>query len=666
MEKGNNQGLFDNELKPLISVYMSPQEVDKVAEAFLFADKFHKGQLRKSMEPYIIHPLQVAKILAEHAAPVSIIIAGLLHDSIEDTEADEKIIKEHFGSDIASLVVELTHLQNIDFVTEEDGQVENLRKLLLSMASDTRVVLIKIADRLHNMRTLNHLVKEKQKRIAMETLEIYVPLVHRLGMYAFKWELEDLAFKYLYPEDFKRIKQLVSKKREDREEYIKTVITLLTEELEKNELTFKIEGRPKNLYSTYKKMEREHKDISEIFDLFATRVLVPNIGDCYVVLGVIHNIWRPVPGRIKDYIANPKPNGYRSLHTTVFGPDDELLEIQIRSYQMHQNNEVGIANHWKYKGAEADKDFDEKVSWLRQFFDMQSESPDAKDFIASVKFDLFKDEIFVFTPKGRVIDLPAGASPIDFAYRIHSDIGNNCIGAKVNGRIVPISYKLQTGDRVQVLTQKNSKGPSKDWLKIARAPSTRAKIRSWFRHQELSEEESKLETEETSKEPPKIQQKPIRKLSKTSGPSKPLVSVDGREEDLKIVFPKCCHPIPYDEIVGYISRGKGITIHRRSCANYKNLSREQDRIVSVHWMVGENYAFVTGLSIKVKDEPGALAKISQAISDEGINVMDLRAFVSTKNTARITAKVQIENMIQLEKLMARISRIDCVEKVKRI
>jgi guanosine-3',5'-bis(diphosphate) 3'-pyrophosphohydrolase len=666
MEKGNNQVLFDKELKPLINNYMSIQEIDKVEEAFLFADKFHKGQLRKSMEPYIIHPLQVAKILAEHSAPLSIIIAGLLHDSIEDTQADEKIIKEHFGQDIASLVVQLTHLQNMDFVTEEEGQVENLRKLLLSMASDTRVVLVKIADRLHNMRTLNHLVKEKQKRIAMETMEIYVPLVHRLGMYAFKWELEDLAFKYLYTDDFKKIKQLVSKKREDREEYIKTVIEILTEELLKNELTFKIEGRPKNLFSTYKKMEREHKDISEIFDLFATRVLVPNIGDCYVVLGIIHNLWRPVPGRIKDYIANPKPNGYRSLHTTVFGPDDELLEIQIRSYQMHQNNEVGIANHWTYKGAEADRDFDEKVTWLRQFFDMQSEAVDAKDFIASVKFDLFKDEIFVFTPKGRVIDLPAGATPIDFAYRIHSDIGNNCVGAKVNGRIVPINYTLQTGDRVQVLTQKNSKGPSKDWLKIARAPSTRAKIRSWFRHKEQTEEDIKPENDVIEKEPPKIQQKSIRKLTKSTDPSKSLVSVDGNYDNLRVVFPKCCHPIPYDDIVGYISRGKGITIHRRTCTNYKNLSREQDRIVSVHWTVGENYAFVTGLSIKVKDEPGALTKISQAISEEGINVLDLRASVSTKNSARITAKVQIENMVQLEKLIARISRIDCVEKVKRI
>lgn len=658
--------MFDKELKPLVSSYMSIQEVDKIEEAFLFADKFHKGQLRKSMEPYIIHPLQVAKILAEHSAPLSIIIAGLLHDSIEDTEADEKIIKEHFGQDIASLVVQLTHLQNMDFVTEEEGQVENLRKLLLSMASDTRVVLVKIADRLHNMRTLNHLVKEKQKRIAMETMEIYVPLVHRLGMYAFKWELEDLSFKYLYPEDFKRIKQLVSKKREDREEYIKTVIEILTEELLKNELTFKIEGRPKNLFSTYKKMEREHKDISEIFDLFATRVLVPTIGDCYVVLGIIHNLWRPVPGRIKDYIANPKPNGYRSLHTTVFGPDDELLEIQIRSYQMHQNNEVGIANHWTYKGAEADRDFDEKVTWLRQFFDMQSEAADAKDFIASVKFDLFKDEIFVFTPKGRVLDLPAGATPIDFAYRIHSDIGNNCVGAKVNGRIVPINYKLQTGDRVQVLTQKNSKGPSLDWLKIARAPSTRAKIRSWFRRKELLEEEIKPELEIQEKEPPKIQPKPIRKLTKATDPGKTLVSVDGNYDNLRIVFPKCCHPIPYDDIVGYVSRGKGITIHRRTCTNYKNLSREQDRIVPVHWTVGENYAFATGLSIKVKDEPGALTKISQAISEEGINILDLRVFASTKSFARITAKVQIENMIQLEKLIARISQIDCVEKVKRI
>jgi len=517
MEQGNNNhALFDQELKLVLQSYLPELDVKKAEDAFSFADQFHKGQLRKSMEPYIIHPLAVAKILAEHFAPISIVIAGLLHDSIEDTEADEKIIKERFGHDIADLVVQLTHLQNFDFMSEEEGQVENLRKLLLAMASDTRVVLIKIADRLHNMRTLNHLIKEKQKRIALETMEIYVPLVHRLGMYAFKWELEDLAFKYLYPEDFKKVKQLVSKKREDRVEYIETVVNILKTELENNSLEFKIEGRPKNLFSTYKKMEREHKDFSEIFDLFATRILVSNVGDCYIVLGIIHNLWRPVPGRIKDYIANPKPNGYRSLHTTVFGPYDELLEIQIRTNEMHQNNEVGIANHWSYKDGDIDKDFDDKVSWLRQFFDMQSEATDAKDFIASVKFDLFKDEIFVFTPKGKVIDFPAGATPIDFAYRIHSDVGNTCVGAKVNGKIVPINYKLQTGDRVQILTNKSSKGPSRDWLTIARSPSTRAKIRVWFKHLEQLQDDGKPELEAKEEEKKQTPPQTCKKISKNS------------------------------------------------------------------------------------------------------------------------------------------------------
>lgn len=657
----NHQALFDTELKPIISQYLSKDELDYTERAFQFADNFHQGQLRKSMEPYIIHPLEVAKILAEHKVPISVLIAGLLHDSIEDTSADEKIIQKEFGSDIAELVVQLTHLQNIDFSSEEEGQVENLRKLLLAMASDMRVVLIKIADRLHNMRTLSHLSPEKQKKIALETMEIYVPLVHRLGMYAFKWEMEDLAFKYLYPEDFKKLKQMVSKKREDREDYIKMVIEILTKELNQSDLKFKIEGRPKNLYSTYKKMEREFKDIGEIYDLFATRVLVENIPDCYYVLGIIHNLWRPVPGRIKDYIANPKANGYRSLHTTVFGPDDELLEIQIRTFDMHQNNEVGIANHWSYKEGPSDKDFNEKVAWLRQLLDMQTEATDAKDFVSSVKLNLFKDEIFVFTPKGRVIDLPSGATPIDFAYRVHSDIGNTCVGAKVNGRIAPLNTKLQTGDRVQILTNKTSKGPGRDWLKIARSPSTRAKIRAWFR-----KIDEPLEDDEEEEQTKKVLVSNIVKIkAKKKNTNKNLVMLNNDEMDLAVFFPKCCSPVPYDDIIGYISRGKGVTIHRKDCTNLNSLMRDKERMIPARWRSTENATFAAGLTIKVKDEQGVLLKISQAISEQGLNVLDFRASASTKNSAKISAKVEVKDLADLEKLIERLAKMSCVEKVKR-
>ncbi|MCE5223675.1 bifunctional (p)ppGpp synthetase/guanosine-3',5'-bis(diphosphate) 3'-pyrophosphohydrolase [bacterium] len=657
-----HQALFDTELRPVLSLYLSKEEIQETERAFQFADNFHQGQLRKSMEPYIIHPLEVAKILAEHKAPISVLIAGLLHDSIEDTDADEKIIKKEFGADIAELVTQLTHLQNIDFSSEEEGQVENLRKLLLAMASDMRVVLIKIADRLHNMRTLSHLSTEKQKKIALETMEIYVPLVHRLGMYAFKWEMEDLAFKYLYPVDYKKLKQMVSKKREDREDYIQMVIEDLTEELTKNDLKFKIEGRPKNLYSTYKKMEREFKDISEIYDLFATRVLVETVTDCYFVLGIIHNLWRPVPGRIKDYIANPKPNGYRSLHTTVFGPDDELIEIQIRTFEMHQNNEVGIANHWSYKEGPSDKDFNEKVSWLRQLLDMQSEATDAKDFVSSVKLNLFKDEIFVFTPKGRVIDLPAGATPIDFAYRIHSDIGNTCVGAKVNGRIAPLNTKLQTGDRVQILTNKTSKGPGRDWLKIVRSPSTRAKIRAWFRKIDEPLEEDEDKEEEIKKV---LVTSPIKIKVKKRNSNNHLVVLGDDDIELPVFFPKCCNPVPYDEIIGYISRGRGITIHRKDCTNLNSLMRDKERMIIARWRSTENATFSAGLSIKVKDEQGVLSKISQAISEQGLNVLDFRASASTKNYAKISAKVEVKDLSDLEKLIDKLSKIACVEKVKR-
>lgn len=648
------------ELKPLLESYLSKEAIAKIDYTFDFAKEAHKEQFRASGEPFILHPLNVAKILAEHHASSDIVMTALLHDIVEDSDIESEVIKEKFGDDIAELVKLLTNLKGIDFSSEEEGQAENLRKLLLAMASDIRVVLIKIADRVHNMRTLNYLPSEKQVKIAEETMEIYVPIIHRLGMYAYKWELEDLSFKYLHPEEYKRLTKLIAKRRKDREEYINNIISILSRELAKNEIKCKIEGRPKNLYSTYKKMERNHISLDEIYDLFAIRVLVHAVKDCYTVLGIIHNIWRPVPGRIKDYISSPKPNGYRSLHTTIFGPGEEPVEIQIRTFEMHMNDEVGIAAHWKYKeGDSSDKDFDEKVKWLRQLIDWHNETDSAADFVRSVKFDLFRDEIFVFTPKGKVIDLPMGATPIDFAYRIHTDIGNSCIGAKVNGKIAPLDYKLQTGDRVQILTSKIPHGPGSDWLKIARSASTRAKIRSWFKKLEIGAE--KVEKEEVLKK--EIIQKIPKKPIKCSGNEKYVVIVEGCE-DLPIVFPKCCSPVPYDEIIGYISRGKGITIHRKNCPNVKVL--EKDRIISARWYNIDNTSFMTGLSIKVKDQPGVLAEVSKAISDEGINVTDLKATVSPKNLAKITAKVEVKNIVEFSKLVEKLSKLSCVEKVKRI
>ncbi len=662
---------YEQELRPLLCNYLSKKDIYDIDRSFEYAKGLHQGQFRKSGEPYIIHPLHVAKILAEHHADKNIIIAAMLHDSIEDTSASEESISEQFGEDISSLVSQVTELQRFHFSSEEEGQVENLRKLLLSMASDTRVVLIKIADRLHNMRTLDALSKPRQIKIARETSEIYVPLVHRLGMYAFKWELEDLAFKYLEPYRYRDIKHAVSKTRNFRENYVKHVMEELNKVLIKHGLKCKVEGRPKNLFSIHKKMTRENKSFDEIYDMFATRVLAQTTSECYEVLGIIHNHWRPVPGRIKDYIATPKSNGYRSLHTTVFGPMEELVEIQIRTFRMHQNNEVGIASHWSYKdgGHDRDKDFDEKVAWLRQLFDWQSELGTAKEFVSSVKFDLFNDEIFVFSPKGKVVDLPSEATPVDFAYRIHSDIGNSCVGAKVNGRIVTLDSKLETGDRVQILTSKNSKGPSQDWIKFVRSPSTRAKIRSWFRkqNQELEEfvpqKEKKEEPEAIIKK--KIPQKKLKKRTNIATEAKYFIEVEG-DLNLPILFPRCCNPVPSDDITGYISRGRGIVIHRIDCPNIKTLSKEPDRLVKARWTSVENISFVAGLYIKVKDEPGTLARISNAISSENINVADLRATISKKESAKIIAKVHVKNIHELNRLIHNLQQIDCVEKVRRM
>ncbi|HOJ15910.1 MAG TPA: bifunctional (p)ppGpp synthetase/guanosine-3',5'-bis(diphosphate) 3'-pyrophosphohydrolase [Caldisericia bacterium] len=651
---------YEMELKPQLEGYLSKEIMSKIDYAFVFAREAHKDQYRSSGEPFILHPLNVAKILAEHHASADIIITALLHDVVEDTGIGLEEIKEKFGEDISELVKLLTGLKSINFSSEEEGQAENLRKLLLAMASDVRVVLIKIADRVHNMRTLNYLSPERQLKIAQETMDIYVPIVHRLGMYAFKWELEDLSFRYIHPEEYKKLAKLVAKRRKDREEYINKVINILYSELSKNSIKCKIEGRPKNLYSTYKKMERNHIQLNEVYDLFAVRVLVQNISDCYTVLGIIHNIWRPVPGRIKDYISSPKPNGYRSLHTTIFGPGEEPVEIQIRTFEMHVNDEVGIAAHWRYKeGAAGDKDFDEKVKWLRQLIDWHDETSSAADFVQSVKFDLFRDEIFVFTPKGKVIDLPVGATPIDFAYRIHTDIGNSCIGAKVNGRIAPLDYKLQTGDRVQILTSKIPHGPGKDWLNIARSASTRAKIKTWYKKLEASEEEAEKEETLKKETTSKVQKKP----AKCSEKEKYVVMVDGCE-DLPITFPKCCSPVPYDEIIGYISRGKGITIHRKNCPNTKTL--EKDRIIPAHWCNIDDTSFITGLFIRAKDQPGVLAEVSKAISDEGINVIDLKAKVLLNDIAKISAKIEVKNIIELSKLMDKLSKLSCVQKVRRV
>ena len=470
--------------------------MDMVNKAFNLAFEAHKEQKRDSGEPYIIHPIEVATILAELGMDTSTIVAGLLHDVIEDTEYTYDDIKNLFGEEVANLVSGVTKITKMEYKSKEEQQADNFRKMLLAMADDIRVIIIKLADRLHNMRTLKYRKKEKQKKTAMETLDIYAPLAHRLGISKIKWELEDLSFRYIHEEEYYNLVKQVAEKRAEREIYIKNIIEEMYNKLEEAGIDSDIDGRPKHFFSIYKKMVNKNKSIEQIFDLTAIRVLVNTVKDCYEVLGIVHTIYKPIPGRFKDYIAMPKPNMYQSLHTTVIGPQGKTFEIQIRTFEMHRTAEYGIAAHWKYKEGDnnsetKEKNFESKLVWLRDMLEFQKETADAEEFIEGFKIDLFTDEIFLFTPKGVVIDLPNGATPIDFAYRIHTDIGNKCVGAKVNGKIVPLDYKLKTGEIVEVLTSNNAKGPNIDWLNIAKSNQAKSKIRSWFKKSKKEENISK-------------------------------------------------------------------------------------------------------------------------------------------------------------------------------
>lgn len=478
-----------NELIERVKKYASEEDINLIKKAFEFAQKHHDGQSRNSGEPYIVHPLEVALILADLELDIASIVAGLLHDVVEDTSASLEDVEREFGKEIAELVDGVTKLGKLEFTSKLERQAENYRKMLIAMAKDIRVILIKLADRLHNMRTLKYLPPEKQRQKAQETIDIYAPLAHRLGISKIKWELEDLSLRYLDPEGYYDLVEKIAKKRVEREEYIKKIISLISEKLkEANIEVGQIDGRPKHFYSIYRKMKEQGKTLEEIYDLFAIRIIVNSVKDCYGVLGIIHTLFKPMPGRFKDYIAMPKPNMYQSLHTTVIGPEGEPFEVQIRTFDMHRTAEYGIAAHWKYKeGRIKSTDEDEKFAWLRELLEWQKELKDAKEFMESLKINLFSDEVFVFTPKGDVISLPQGSTPIDFAYAIHSEIGNKMAGAKVNGKLVPIDYELKNGDIVEIITSPNVHGPSQDWLKIVKSPQAKSKINAWFKKERKEE-----------------------------------------------------------------------------------------------------------------------------------------------------------------------------------
>ncbi len=717
-----------DELMQKLKGYHPDADTALVRKAYEAAFLAHQGQKRISGEDYIQHPLGVARILVDLQMDDQTIAAGLLHDVVEDTAISMDSLTKSFGREIALLVDGVTKLSRINFKNKEEQQLESLRKMFMAMAKDIRVIIIKLADRLHNMRTLKHMPPEKQREIAQETLEIFTPLAHRLGMSNIKWELEDLCFRHLEPEHYRELTEKVKQKRREREEIVNEAIATLREKLDAMGLRAEIQGRPKHFYSIHKKMLRQGKELAEIYDLYAIRVIVDTIKDCYGVLGIVHTLWRPLPGRFKDYVATPKSNMYQSLHTTVVGNNGEPLEIQIRTYEMHRTAEYGIAAHWRYKeGGSGEKDFEDKLSWLRHLLEWQQEMKDAREFMETLKMDVFSDEVFVFTPKGDVIDLPAGSNPIDFAYRIHTAVGHRCVGAKVNGRIVPLDYKLNNGDIVEVITTKQSNGPSRDWLNIVRSSDTKNKIRQWFKKEkreenivkgrETLEKESKKQGYEFSElakndrlsevgrrfnfnteddlyaavayggitaqavlvrliDAFRREHKPIEteQISQFLADLKPKtgkprksghgILVEG-EPDLLVRLSKCCNPIPGDQIVGYITRGRGVSVHRVDCPNALHHRNENERLVDVQWETSGANFYQVSVEVTCLDRPGMLSDILSAVAETRTNCATVHARTTKTKLGIITLVLQINNLAQLETIMQKVRRVEDVYSVCR-
>lgn len=702
-----------------------------IKSAYDLAHAAHAGQKRASGEEYIIHPLHVAAILMDMHLDEATISAALLHDVVEDTTYTIEEMQEHFGDEVAMLIDGVTKLGRIEYKSKEEQQLENYRKLFLAMAKDIRVILIKLADRLHNMRTLKYMREDKQKRIATETLEIYAPLANRLGISSIKCELEDLCLRYLEPDSYYDLVENVKQKRQERQAFIDDAMEQLRERLVNAGVKAEIRGRAKHFYSIYKKMKRDNKDISEIYDLSAVRVLVDSVRDCYGVLGIIHEMWKPMPGRFKDYIAMPKSNGYQSLHTTVM-TRGYPLEIQIRTFAMHQVSEYGFAAHWKYKEAGksigAAGEYDKKFSWLRQMVNLQQELSDPREYVEALKVDVFSDEVFVFTPRGDVIDLPRGSIPLDFAYRIHTEVGNHCVGAKVNGRLVPLEYKLKNGDIVSIITNQANNGPSRDWLNIVASSETRNKIRSWFkkarreeniaRGAELIEKEAKrlgyepkallkddrlnevaqklkLSSEDDllaslgyggitthgimsklielhKQELQETTSPDISKLLSELKPSQGTVKksshgilVEG-EGGLLVRLARCCNPIPGDPIVGYITRGRGVSVHRADCPNVLNDVDSLARVIEVDWDIGLDKVYTVQIAIICNDQSGVLTKLLAVPSEMKININSINAKPNRSNkTSTVIMGLDVKSAQQVSQLMTKLRRLKDVFSVTR-
>lgn len=704
-----------------IKSYMDNPDLELVKKAYRYASDAHQGQYRVSGEDFVEHPIGVSLILADLELDIVSIVASLLHDVVEDTGVSSEEIEREFGVEVAHIVDGVTKLTRMQFKTKEDQQAESLRKMFVAMAEDIRVVLIKLADRLHNMRTLNYLKQSKREEKSRETLEIYAPLAHRLGMSKIKWELEDLSFRYLKPDMYYEISHKVQTNRKQREKDIQEAITILGDTVAEHGITAEIYGRPKHLYSIYNKMKRKEVEFDEIYDLTAVRVLVENVRECYEVLGVIHELWKPMPGRFKDYIAMPKSNMYQSLHTTVIAPNGDPLEVQIRTYEMHKTAEYGIAAHWRYKeGKVGDEKFEEKLSWLRRLLEWQKDLQEPQEFMETLKIDLFEDEVFVFTPQGDVVSLPQGGTPVDFAYHIHTEVGHRCVGAKVNGKIVPLEYKLQNSDIVEVLTSKKSSGPSRDWLKFVKTSKARSKIKQWFKRQRRDEiiEKGQRILEENLKKynldlTEKTKEKELKEIASDLGrksiddlfeelgysnispkqiitkfsdyepqAEKELekkipsyhstknsvdkgVSVKGMENML-VRMAKCCNPVPGDDIIGYITRGRGVSVHRSDCKNLHNLEEsEPERIIEVAWEQGRTESYQVDLRIDAVNKSALLNDITQIIKDEKLNLLSVMARTSNNNRAVIKLSLELSSTEHMYDIMKKISAISGVLNVSR-
>ena len=712
---------------------INPKYNDSVIiKAYETALRLHEGQFRKSGEPYIIHPVAVAKILANFGMDNETIVAGLLHDVVEDTPYTREELVHDFDENIAALVDGVTKLGNISFDSSEAAQAENFRKLFLAMSKDIRVLIIKLADRLHNMRTLEYMPTEKRKTKALETLEIYAPLAGRLGIYSIKFELEDLSLKYLHPIEYKNLSDAVNAKKGIYEKNLESLTSEISEALDAAGIQHDVKGRSKHLYSIYRKMKVQNKQIDEIFDLLAVRILVNSVKDCYAALGIVHSRWKPIPGRFKDYIAMPKPNMYQSLHTTVIGDNGEPFEIQIRTYEMHRIAEYGIAAHWKYKEGKISDDEDEseqKLAWLRQALEWQKEADDSVEFLETLKMDLFDNQVFVFTPNGDVIELPAESTPLDFAFKIHTDVGVRCVGAKVNGKMVTIDHHLQNGDIVEIVTSANSSGPSIDWIKICKTSQARAKIRNWLRKAEKDDDISKgknninnyirkkgydpalvsknayilravkdfncsnvnelylqisrggstvsklgqklidyyeEDNEKKKQEEDQIEIKKKAPVNRGASGSDSGIIVQG-SDNLLIRRATCCNPVPGDPIIGYVSKGKGITVHRIDCPNINNIKEEdKGRLIDVTWDTpSDTRKYYVDIQIISEERKGIFKDISMVCDDYDIEVVGLNLSQGENDTTSSLLTVEITDMHQIQRLLTALRQIEGVIKVFR-